>query len=48
MHYKPITQNLQDTFQELKDALCISMDDRTIDEEWKTEEEYHPPNAEML
>jgi hypothetical protein len=35
-HYRPTTQNLQDTFQELKDTLCregFPVDDETIDED---------------
>jgi hypothetical protein len=50
-HCRPATQNLQDTFQELKDALYregFLVDDETINEEWKTEEEYHPPIAEEV
>jgi hypothetical protein len=48
-HCRPATQNLKDTFQELKDALCregFTVDDETIDEEWKNKEEYHPPTVE--
>jgi hypothetical protein len=47
-HCRPATHNLQDTFQELKEALCregFPVDDETIDEELKTKEEYHPPTA---
>ena len=50
-HCRPTTQNLQDAFQELKDALYkenFPVDDKTISEECKTEEEYHPPTAENL
>jgi hypothetical protein len=50
-HCRPATQNLQDTFQELKDALYregFPVDDKTISEECKTEEEYHPPTAEEV
>jgi hypothetical protein len=42
---------LQDTFQELKDTLYregFPVDDETISEECKTEEEYHPPTAEEV
>jgi hypothetical protein len=42
---------LQDTFQELKDTLYregFPVDDKTISEECKIEEEYHPPTAEEV
>jgi hypothetical protein len=40
---------LQDTFQEHKHALCregFLMNDETIYEQWKNDEEYHTPNIE--
>jgi hypothetical protein len=48
-HSQPATQNLQYTFQDLKEDICregFLMDDETIVEEWKTKEEYHPPTVE--
>jgi len=51
-HCQPTTQNLQYTFQELEYALYregFLMDDKTISEECKIEEEYHlPTTKEML
>jgi Holliday junction resolvase RusA-like endonuclease len=47
----PNTQNLQDTFQELKDALYkegFLVDDEMIVEECKTKKEHHPPSTKEV
>jgi hypothetical protein len=47
----PTTQNLQDTFQELKDALYregFPVDDETIVKECEIEKQHHPPSANKV